>query len=490
MTKGTWNMEPKKLSDQQLLGERGISLIATKVAEMGFVWRPTATLDTGIDGEIELRDAVTGEMSGLILKVQSKAVSRFENETSEGFDYSPSRKDVDYWLKHNVPVILIVSRPSSSEAYWLPVRETSGQVRRLRFRYQKAQHRLDESAAAALLEYTRMSSPGARGYALRKTESLTSNLYPLTTLPPRLYLAETPHRTPKDVAKALEGHNISFEFALRNKRLLTPRDLTDPRYQFLCDRGTVEDFPTSEWAMSNDPDRQRDFVRILNQCLAQFLRTSTSRIRRDRQTSTYYFPSKQELQKAEDGKTSVGGMSRGYLGKKKATSREVVKALVNKKLGHVMGYRHAAMWAQFSRYNGQWHLEVTPTYRFTQPDGLKTSQYASEWLKGIKQLENNSALLGQLVMWEDILLNRNEDFFVEPYTFLGFGRLLTFELDRGLEDTAWTANDDSSTPSTEELPLGLFDALSISTSLMSRNSSLATAVDILIFVAVWSFSDH
>jgi len=79
-------MEPKKLTDQQLLGERGISLIATKVAEMGFLWRPTTTLDTGIDGEIELRDASTGEMSGLIVKVQSKAVSRFENETPEGFD--------------------------------------------------------------------------------------------------------------------------------------------------------------------------------------------------------------------------------------------------------------------------------------------------------------------------------------------------------------------------------------------------------------------
>ncbi len=452
-------MEAKKLTDQQLLGERGVALIAAKVAEMGFVWRPTATLDTGIDGEIELRDAATGEMSGLIIKVQSKAVSRFENETADGFDYSPSRKDVDYWLKHNVPVILVVSRPSTNEAYWLPVRETTGQVRQLRLRYAKSQNRLDESAAAALLEYTRSSTPGARGYALRKTEKLTSNLYPVTALPLRLYLAETPHRTPKEVAKALDGHNISFEFALRNKRLLTPRDLTDPRYQFLCDRGTVEDFPASEWASSDDPDQQRDFVWILNQCLSQFLRTSTSRIRRDKISSAYYFPSKQELQKSEEKKPEAGGMSRGYQGQKKATSREVVKALTNKKLGHVMGYRHAAMWAQFSRYGGKWYLEVTPTYRFSQPDGVRTSQYASDWLKGIKQLENNSALLGQLVMWEDILVNRNEDLFVDPYPFLGFGRPLSFDLDRGLEDAAWTASDESSTSSSEEMPVGLFDAL-------------------------------
>jgi hypothetical protein len=426
---------------------------------MGFVWRPTSTLDTGIDGEIELRDTGTGEMSGLIVKVQSKAVSRFENETDMGFDYSPSRKDVEYWLKHNVPVILIVSRPSTSEAYWLPVRETTGQVRQLRFRYNKADHRLDESAAPSLFEYVRISSPGARGFALRKSERLTSNLYPVTKLPDRLYLAETPHRSPKEVAKALDGHSLSLEFALRNKRVLTPRDLSDPRYGFLCDRGTVEDFPIYEWSASNDADKQRDFVWILNQCLTQFLRTSTSRIRRDKPSAAYYFPSKQELQRSEDGKNDSRGMSRGYQGQKKTTSREVVKALLNKKLGHVMGYRHAAMWAQFSRYGGNWYLELTPTYRFTQPDGIRPSQYASDWLAGIKRLENNNALLGQLVMWEDILLNRNEDFFVEPYAFIGFGQLLRFDLERGVEDTAWTANDEISAASSEDMPAGLFDAL-------------------------------
>jgi hypothetical protein len=57
-------MTGKHLSDNQLLGERGVALIANRVAEMGFAWRPTSVLDSGIDGEIELRDSATGEMSG------------------------------------------------------------------------------------------------------------------------------------------------------------------------------------------------------------------------------------------------------------------------------------------------------------------------------------------------------------------------------------------------------------------------------------------
>jgi hypothetical protein len=452
-------VQPKKLSDQQLLGEQGVALIAAQVARMGFAWRPTSTLDSGIDGEIELRDAVTGEMSGLIVKVQSKAVSKFDNETAEGFDYWAERRDVAYWVKHNVPVILVVSRPASGEAYWLPVREENGQVRQSKFRFDKSKHRLDANAGPLLLEYTRLSAPGARGFALRKPERLTSNLLPVNTLPERLYLAETPHRTSKDVTSALAGRNISFEFALRNKRVLTPRELSDARYEFLCDRGTIEDFPTQEWSQSEDPDKHRDFVRILNQCLRQFLRSSTAKIRRDKETSAFYFPSKQELSPPDKKGEQSGGVTLGYPGKKKTTSRMVVTPLRNKSKGHIMGYRHSAMGAQFMRYGGKWYLEVTPTYRFSQPDGVHSSRLASDWLKGIKQLEHNGSLLGQLVMWEDILVNRNEDIFVDPYPFLGFGKLVSFELERGLEDSAWTANDDKSSESALDLPAGLFDAL-------------------------------
>jgi hypothetical protein len=54
----------KKLTDRQLLGSQGTSLIDLVVSKMGFVWRPTTQHDTGIDGEIEARDGTTGRMTG------------------------------------------------------------------------------------------------------------------------------------------------------------------------------------------------------------------------------------------------------------------------------------------------------------------------------------------------------------------------------------------------------------------------------------------
>jgi hypothetical protein len=113
----------KTLTAKQLLGGQGINLIERLVAEMGFVWRPTSTQDVGIDGEIEVRDPSSGRMAGFIIKVQSKAVSEFQGDSPSGFSYYADAADIQYWRSINMPVILIVSKPSTREAYWLSVRD-------------------------------------------------------------------------------------------------------------------------------------------------------------------------------------------------------------------------------------------------------------------------------------------------------------------------------------------------------------------------------
>lgn len=438
-------MLDKKLTEQQLLGEQGTSLISLVVSKMGYVWRPTSQHDTGIDGEIEIRDVASGVVSGLSLKVQSKAVSNFEGETDEGFDYRAQQRDVEYWLQHNVPVILVLSRPRTNEIYWLPVRDPSGQVRERKFHFIKSRDRLDDSAAVGLAELVRTQAQGVRGIALQRPERLVSNLIPIKSLPPRLFLAETPHHQPKAMGQALRGRGLTFENVVRSKQVLTVRDLTDPQYSFLCDRGTVEDFPVEQWSASNDQVVQREFVWLLNSCLRQFLRSSPGKILFDKISNVYFFPAQ------EAGTPTM----LSYQGQKKLTAREVVKVLVNKKKGHVMGHRHSAMNAQFARYGEAWYLEVSPTYIFTGPDAIKPSKYAAEWTTGIKRLERNNAVLGQLGMWAEVL-NPATDLFAEPYPYLSFGEPLTFQSDRGLDDAVWTAGDEEAPLAGDELPLGLF----------------------------------
>lgn len=441
-------MTEKKLTDRQLLGEQGASLISLAVSRMGYVWRPTSQHDTGVDGEIEIRDSVSGAVTGLIIKVQSKAVSTLDNETADGFDYWPIQRDVQYWLGHNVPVILAVSRPATDEVYWQTVQVPKGEARPKKFHFDKVRDRMEGAAKGRLAELAKSGAPGTKGFALSKPELLTSNLLPVARLPDRLYLGESLFTSAKDVVAELIARDVSVEFVLKNKRILTVCDITNPKYHFLCDRGTVEDFGVSEWANTADPDKQRDFVYLLNQCLRQFLRKSTARLRRDRESGAYFFPSNSKNTQYQFG----------YRGKKKSTARWVVKALTNKKEGHVMGFRHSAMFARFQRFAGMWFLEVNPAYIFTQPDGKTRSRFHSDWLSGIKRLEHNSSILGQLVMWEEILRS-SEDLFSGGYPHLGFDRLLSFQIDRGIDDGAWAAFDERDKGAADGHPLGLFDLL-------------------------------
>ena len=115
----------KKISDQSLTSQQGVNLIEQKVLEMGFAWHATSgTFDVGIDGYIELRDPVSHKALNEIVQVQSKATTRpFTAETENGFEFLCEEKDIDYWMAGNAPVILVVSRPSSKEAYWVSIKD-------------------------------------------------------------------------------------------------------------------------------------------------------------------------------------------------------------------------------------------------------------------------------------------------------------------------------------------------------------------------------
>lgn len=104
---------PKKIDRSAQIGDAGIALIHRQVNEMGYVWREKGK-DAGVDGEIEFRDPVTGEVTNRRLLVQSKASeNRFPGETDRSFHSVCKDSDVDYWMNADRPVLIICSHPSS-----------------------------------------------------------------------------------------------------------------------------------------------------------------------------------------------------------------------------------------------------------------------------------------------------------------------------------------------------------------------------------------
>jgi len=90
---------PKKISDQQVLGEQGAALVDERTHAMGFLFKRYGSPEAGIDGLIELRNPTTGHVGGRLIAVQVKTRQDrpYTAETEDGFEYLCDLDDVAYW---------------------------------------------------------------------------------------------------------------------------------------------------------------------------------------------------------------------------------------------------------------------------------------------------------------------------------------------------------------------------------------------------------
>ena len=200
----------KKYTDSQVTGGHGVAFIANRVFEMGHVFQETGDLEAGIDGFIEIRDQETGEATGLTLAVQSKATAGpFSAETDEKFEYHVEERDLQYWLSGNLPVLLVVSRPQSNEAYYKSVDEYfsgADQQAEQKVVFDKEKDRFDESASEDLVSLGLPQDSGLHMGPAPKSEELISNLLPVRYYPDTIYHAETSYRRPGAIwAEATES---------------------------------------------------------------------------------------------------------------------------------------------------------------------------------------------------------------------------------------------------------------------------------------------
>src|SRR5262245_40498162 len=101
----------KTVTQQTLIAEGGVALIARRVNDMGLLYHDRR-VDHGIDGEIELV-AADGAALNMIVMVQSKASNRHHAfESADKFQWTAEAADLDYWLGGNAPVIVVLSRPA------------------------------------------------------------------------------------------------------------------------------------------------------------------------------------------------------------------------------------------------------------------------------------------------------------------------------------------------------------------------------------------
>lgn len=439
-------LKPKKITNYSIIGQKGINLIEHLVLEMGYVWHPR-TIDAGIDGMIELRDTKTEEAYNFHILVQSKATEgSFQNDDGITFEYTCDERDIDYWLKGNTPVILICSNVTNNEAYWLNIKEyfKDPLIRKTKkAKFIKTENRFNKENSQKLLDLAITTDNKGFYFApAPKIERIVSNLLSLTYFPENIFCAETKYRKNKELWNALnqlpDKKGINKNWMLSDGKIFTFNDLNqDPWNLFITKE--VNFFKTNNWAKSNELSIINNFIQLLNNTFETFLhqRNIIHKVI-EKNINLFYFrprldnderPYSKKINYSRFGRKSHQSVCERY-------ARKSDPAIIS-------FYRHLALEHRFCRYDGQWYLEITPTYYFTH-DGFKLHYYYESKLKGKKALDKATAVFSETVFWAWFLGQESGKLFgFSP--ILKFGQLWESDLNAGLDDKLWLKKDDIST---------------------------------------------
>ncbi|HVV37778.1 MAG TPA: DUF4365 domain-containing protein [Acidimicrobiales bacterium] len=431
----------KRYTKQAQSGEGGMALISMRVTAMGLIWHARRT-DHGIDGEIELVAPTDRRPLNRVIAVQSKARERFPGEDEQSFHFDCDRDDLAYWAEANVPVIVVFSHPKTGEAWWASItamlRDPMRRASR-RLHIDKQRDRFDASATARLLDLAIPPSGGLYVPTPRKRETLTSNLLAVDRLPQTIWAAPSTVPGNREAREVLRRHHVHSVNWMVLDGTVFSFDRTADGLPLISD-GPPEEIDSAEWALTKSSDVYRHFVRLLNQTLIEMHHRE---LRRHPKGRYLYFRPTSDLRPRN--------LSTG----KSKSGRVVFRAYPHAHaVSEAKHFRHHAVDHQFVRLDGQWFLELNPTYHFTT-NGYQDLPWGADYVKGMKRLEKNSAVCSLVEMWAHYFRGTNE-LLAGQASELSFGNLQAFEVANGLDDRSWRSSDSDKAP-TSDAP-ALFEA--------------------------------
>ena len=113
----------KRIPSSHYVGRKGILSVGTKVNDLGWIFREQDE-DFGIDALIEV--ARNQCPTGMLIAAQIKAgQSFFKEPCAAGFVFRGKTEHLDYWLKHKLPVIVVLYDLNKDVGYWQSVTKDS-----------------------------------------------------------------------------------------------------------------------------------------------------------------------------------------------------------------------------------------------------------------------------------------------------------------------------------------------------------------------------
>ena len=391
----------KAVTNNQLNGELGETLVKAKIHGLGHVFEGRGRLETGIDGTIEFRDPATFCMLGKTVAAQIKttASGKYTREDESGFEYILRMADLDYWQSTNLPVIIILLRLSDQSFYWKDVTAgVAGDERRLVF--DKAADRLD---AASLDRMAQLSVERGRLGSfvppMRTGEPAHLNLM-LVAMPQEIYVAESPFKAGRDaIPTLLQADGRHFDWVIRGRRFVSFRDPRGTPLEAIVESESVEAVDTVCVSATDDPDDEVVMIELLRRTMDEQLSVDLAY---DKDSRAFHFRPPEPLAPREYKYRSLREM----------TSATVVQLYPDrKKPDRLHNVRHHAFIPRFERIGDEWFVSITPTFFFSE-NGFRPHRFASTLLAGKKRLDRNGSVRGQVLLWRHLLAN--SDAFEDP----------------------------------------------------------------------------
>jgi len=426
----------KRITESQILGELGETVVKKIVLENGFIYEPRGRLEAGTDGLIELRDPKTGSPLGKWLGVQVKSTAdgRYTRETEDHFEYLLKPQDLRNWRQSNIPIIIVVWRKSDNSAYWKEVTDSvAGEERRLFF--SKNDDVFDGVCGDRLGALTvDRRTPGVFLPPLNGGEGAIINMLRIR-MPDEIFISTSPFGSGRDAfPELLEQDDIAFDWVIRKRRFISFSDPRSTGVRAIVDEDQVEAVETALLADSDDQDDVNDVIHLLRRTLERQLSQDLAYSRHE---GFFYFKAfapnaARRYQYMSSSKKTAAGVVSVYPGKGGSASKAYV--------------RHHAATFRFERLGDEWFVVIDPTFFFTN-DGFSPHRYAGPLLAGKKRLERNAAVRGQVIMWQHLLVEsgKQEDSLLSAMSkerpVLAFETLPIIDLPSAVPEASWMRTD-------------------------------------------------
>lgn len=261
------------------------------------------------------------------------------------------------------------------------------------------------------------------------------------------------YKPDKLFANVVRHNNIYFKDWIKHEnKILTFRNLHSPNepLRSIIDLGTIEKFNSDEF-FNTSADKLNVFKHLLRNSLIQlgFFKEME------------WLHERKILRFTKDRKTPKAKQKR-WKGINEST-KTVIFEVLNKKLGHIVCFRHLAFKPSFDLIDDSWFLTLNPTWSFTNPYTSKTSRFEPYYMSGLKRMESNETIYYFFRFFEYYLIYK--DLFSTEYEFLKLKAVPPLLITPSLDDTNWrpVKIDDLSNLNEEgltedkELNLTLFD---------------------------------